>query len=166
MFVSKLKMASTFVLVLAAIAGTGVGAYYLHAQAPGSKPEVAKATKSADDMTALLKSRVAAAEKAYQGEFGELRLTRRMGNTIVWQGHPEEIYTWSVRWLQSQRKLTPKHEDQVAALEAHLKRMTELHMAVADMAKTLIPPHKEAEAEWYRLEAEMWLAEEKSAKAK
>src|SRR5579884_3358724 len=93
-------------------------------------------------------------------------LTTRIGNTLVWQGHPEEIYSWSVRWLQSQRKLSPKHEDQVVALEAHLKRMKELHKTVTELARELVPRYKEDEAEWYRLEAEIWLAEAKSANAK
>jgi RNA polymerase sigma factor (sigma-70 family) len=40
MFVSKLKMASDLVLMLAAIGGVGMGAYYLHAQDSAKPPEL------------------------------------------------------------------------------------------------------------------------------
>ena len=40
MFVTKLKMASAFVLMLAAIGGSGIGAYYLHAQDSAKSKEL------------------------------------------------------------------------------------------------------------------------------
>jgi RNA polymerase sigma factor (sigma-70 family) len=42
MFLSKIKVASAFVLVLAAIAGTGAGAYYLRAQDPPNQEPLPK----------------------------------------------------------------------------------------------------------------------------
>jgi hypothetical protein len=130
------------------------------------KPEPAKDAKSPDEMTALLKARVAAAEKAYQGEWDGLGQTRRVGNVLSWVGQPENVYTWSVRWLKAQQDLSSKHEDQVAALEAHLKRMTELQKQVKMLSKDLVPRFKEDEAEWYRLEAQLWLAKAKQVKDK
>ncbi|MHB1423446.1 MAG: hypothetical protein ACYC3I_09690 [Gemmataceae bacterium] len=126
------------------------------------KQNEVKETKPAIDMTALLKARVAAAEKAYRGEFEGLRKTRRFGNILVQvTDNPENVYVWSVRWLQAQRELSPKHEDHVAALEAHLKRMTDLHAEIKTLSADLMPRFKVDEAEWYRLEAELWLAKAK-----
>lgn len=185
MLLSKLKMVMGFVLMLAAIAGAGAGAYCLRAQAPAptsegpspkrgpkeddkkdKKPEAAKDTKPKNDMTALLKARFAAAEKAYRGEWAGFSQTRRFGDVLSGVAQPENTYVWSVRWLHAQRALSPKYEDQVAALEAHFKRMTELHKAVKELSTDLMPKCKETEAEWYRLEAEIWLAKAKQAKAK
>jgi hypothetical protein len=124
------------------------------------KPEPKKeATKPADEMTTLLKVRVAAAEKAYRGEWDELRTS---GATA----QPENIYTWSVRWLKAQRDLSAKPEDHVSALEAHLKRMTELRKVVEALPKNLVPRFKTDEAEWYRLEAQLWLTKAKQANVK
>lgn len=107
------------------------------------KPEPAKGATTADEMTVILKARVALAEKAYREAFAE---------------KPEDVYRWSVRWLQAQRDVSPKHEDHVAALEAHLKRMTELQKQVKMLSKSRT---KENDAEWYRLEAQLWLAKAK-----
>src|SRR5262249_38403673 len=107
-----------------------------------------------------LKARVALAQKGYEAAVPLLRRTQRFGNTLVPVGKPEDVYNWSVRWLQAQRDLSSKHEDQVAALEAHLKRMTELQKQVEDM-KLLMSPIQEDGAEWYRLEAKLWLKQTK-----
>ena len=126
------------------------------------KPEPPKDAKSGEEVAALLKSRVALAEKAYQTAFESLTRTQRAGNVLIYVGHPEEVYAWSVRWLEAQRDLSPKHEDQVAALEAHLKRMTALKEKVTSLSRDLLPPIKLDEAEWYRLEAQLWLTKAKA----
>lgn len=129
---------------------------------PEIKPRPAKTT---EERTALLKARVAAAERAYHGEFRGLQQTRRHGNILsLVNENPETICIWSVRWLQAERALKPKPEDQVAALEAHFKRMAELKRAVKRMTADLIPVYKADEVEWYLLEAELWLGEAKAAK--
>lgn len=131
------------------------------------KPEPVKVAKPAEEITALLNARVATAAKTYQAAFDGLSRTRRVGNVLILDTEkPEEVYTWSVRWLQAQRELSAKYEDQIAALEAHLKRMTELKKAVKDLTKDLMPRIKEDEAEWYRLEAQIWLAKAKAEQAK
>jgi hypothetical protein len=126
------------------------------------KPEPAKEAKPADEKTAILKTRVALAEKGFNATLETLTRTQRVGNVLVYDGHPEDVYAWSVRWLQASRDLSTKHEEHVAALEAHLKRMTELKKKVKELTKDLIPLIKEDEAEWYRLEAQLWLAKEKA----
>jgi hypothetical protein len=126
------------------------------------KPEPAKEAKAADEMTMLHKTRVALAEKGYNVALETLTRTQRAGNVLVYVGQPDDVYTWSVRWLQAQRDLSTKHEEHVAALEAHLKRMTELKQKVKELSRDLIPPIKADEAEWYRLEAQLWLSKEKA----
>jgi hypothetical protein len=124
------------------------------------KPEPAKETKPADEKTALLKARVAVADKAYHEAWEEFGRTQRIGNVLVLIGKPEDVYTWSVRLLQAQRDVSTKHEEHIAALEAHLKRVTDLQNRVKMAAKELLSPRAESEAEWYRLEAQLWLAKE------
>jgi len=126
------------------------------------KPEPAKETKIADDMAAVLKARVTVAEKGYHEAWEDFGRTQRFGNVLILVGKPEDVYTWSIRWLKAQRDLSTKHEDHVAALEAHLKRMSELQNRVKQVSKDLLPPRAESEAEWYRLEAQLWLAKEKA----
>jgi hypothetical protein len=131
------------------------------------KPEPAKDTKTADEVTALLKARAAVAERAYRAASEGLTRTKKLGNVLILVTEkPEDVYIWSVRWLQAQRDLSPKHEDQVVALEAHLQRMTELKKQIQMLSRDLLLPVKVDEAEWYRLEAELWLAKAKQAKAK
>jgi len=40
--------------------------------------------------------------------------------------------------------------------------MTELQKRVKSISKDLLQPRMESEAEWYRLEAQLWLAKEKA----
>jgi hypothetical protein len=126
------------------------------------KPEPAKEAKAADEAAALLKAGIAVAEKAYHEAWEDFGRTQRFGNVLVLVGKPEDVYTWSVRWLKAQRDLCTTHEQHVAALEAHLKRMTELQNRVKSVGKDLLSPRSESEAEWYRLEAQLWLAKEKA----
>jgi hypothetical protein len=128
--------------------------------------EPAKDSNTADDVSALLKTRVALAEKGYRNTFEGLTRTQRFGNVLIPIAKPDEVYAWSIRWLQAQRELSPKHEDQVAALEAHLQRVTKLQEKVKLLVRDLMPPSKADEAEWYRLEAQLWLARAKRAKAR
>ncbi|HZV07109.1 MAG TPA: hypothetical protein VE999_18655 [Gemmataceae bacterium] len=130
------------------------------------KPEPAKDTKAAEEVTALLKARVAVAEKAYHEAWEELGRTQRFGNVLILVGKPEDVYTWSVRLLQAQRDLSSKYEEQIAALEAHLKRMTDLQKRVKMVNKDLLQPKAESETEWYRLEAQLWLAQAKAKQPK
>jgi hypothetical protein len=130
------------------------------------KPEPAKDAKTADEVAMLLKARIAVAEKAYHEAWEELGRTQRFGNVLILVGKPEDVYTWSVRLLQAQRDLSSKYEEQIAALEAHLKRMTELQKRVKMAVKDLLQPKAESEAEWYRLEAQLWMVQSKAKQLK
>ena len=131
------------------------------------KPEVAPNANTIDDIPTILKARVVVAEKAYRTAFEGLTRTKRIGNVLVQiTEKPEDVYIWSVRWLQAQRELSAKPEDQIAALEAHLKRMVELKKQIEMLSRDLMPLPRVDEAEWYRLEAQLWLAKAKQAKAK
>jgi hypothetical protein len=126
------------------------------------KTDPPKGTKATEEIAALLKARVTVAEKAYHEAWEEFGQTQKFGNSLVLLGKPEDVHIWSVRWLQAQRALSTKHEEHVAALEAHLQRMTELQKRVKSISKDLLQPRMESEAEWYRLEAQLWLAKEKA----
>jgi len=101
------------------------------------------------------------AEKVCCESWERLGRTQKFGNVLVLVGKPEDVYTWSVRWLTAQRDLSSKPEERITALEAHLKRMTELQNRIKSLNKDLLQPRAEAEAEWYRLEAQLWVAKEK-----
>ncbi len=133
------------------------------AQPPAPKEaEPDRTPKPADEITALRKARVALAQKGYEAAVPAVRQTQRVGNVLVQVGKPEEVYRWSVRWLQAERELSPKKADQVAALEAHLKRMTELEKMIKALSLDLLPKQVMLDGEWYRLEAQLWLAEAKA----
>lgn len=151
-------------LLVAAAASTFSSAHGLRAAPPAKGG--AKGAAAEDETTVLLQESAAIAEKAYRAEFEGLTKTRRIGGVLVQVTRsPEEVYTWSVRWLKAQQELSAKPEDQIAALEAHLERMGELKATVKQLVADLLPPVKTDEAEFYRLEAELWLARAKSKRA-
>ncbi len=174
MFMNKLKIAVALFVILGVLS-SGLFAHRAigdkpqqnrpqEAAKPEGVPAPAKDAKPADEMTTLLKARVALAQKAYETadkSFGEVK---RIGAVNVLVTKPEEVYSWSVRWLHAERDLNPKGADHVAALEGHLKRMTQLEKKVKNLVPSLLPEPAEFEAEWYRLEAELWLAQAKAKK--
>jgi RNA polymerase sigma factor (sigma-70 family) len=184
MFLSKIKFALIVVLILGLV-GSGLGflAHHSKAQQPvpvpaagedkakakeseaKPKPKADKPAKDPKDRAALLKARVVAAEKVYQAVFEGLSRTRRVGNNLIQiTQNPEEAYLWSVRWLQAERALKPKPEDQIAALQEHLQRMTKLKEVIEQLSRDLMFGFNNDKAEWYQLEAELWLQEAKAAK--
>jgi HlyD family secretion protein len=120
--------------------------------------EPAKESKPADVIAALHQAQIALAQKGYAAAVEKLARTEKSGERLVWQGKPEEVYRWSLTWLQAQRDLGPKPEERVAALEGHLGRMTELKKRIGELDKDLVPRRDEFEVERYRIEAELWLA--------
>jgi hypothetical protein len=69
----------------------------------------------------------------------------------------ERVYLWSCRWLDAERGLGTQKADHVAALTAHRDRMTALH----EMARRhggLVAPMEVTATDYYRAEAEEWLA--------
>ena len=90
-----------------------------------------------------------------------------------WQRHlqePESVpgdvgyfYNWSVRWLQAERDLAPTKANQIAALEGHLKRMQFWkELLVRSVKDGMSAPYEASAADFFRLEAEDWLAAAKS----
>lgn len=85
----------------------------------------------------------------------------------------ERFYTWSRRWMEAEKDRSSKRSDQIAAVQAHLDRMRRLEEGgiIRDLAKranttfgnvSLPPGEFRTSLEFYRLEAESWLAKAKS----
>jgi uncharacterized protein (TIGR03067 family) len=110
---------------------------------------------------ALLKTRLEAAQKAYDAAMESLQQTRRTDGVLAPVSNPEEVYTWSVRRLCAQRDMSGNTEDQIAALQNHLNRMKELQQRVAKLHEGgLISAMGPPSAAWYVAEAELWLTRE------
>jgi hypothetical protein len=125
----------------------------------------AQKEESSTELDALKKARLQAAQKAYQQAINGMDQTKRSGNMLIVLAKPEEVYSWSVRWLRAQQDVNSTRENQVAALEAHLKRMKEVQPRAAAMEQAGLATVLEvAAAEFYRTEAELWLAQEKAKK--
>jgi hypothetical protein len=75
---------------------------------------------------------------------------------------PEDLYTWSVRWLQTDRDMNPKPADEVVALTAHLQRIAALKDKVETLVPDVLPKEAATNVEWYRLEAQLWLEKAKA----
>ncbi len=75
------------------------------------------------------------------------------------------FHDWSVRWMQAERDLSKTKAEEITALEEHLKRMNHhkelLDQAVKDEAAA---PYVAIQAEFFRLEAEDWLAVARAGK--
>jgi hypothetical protein len=132
------------------------------AKAKAATQQPAKPTQTAD-VKALLKARAEAAQKTHSAALKSLTQTKRAGDLLIPMGKPEDVYIWSVRWLNAQRDLANKKEEQIAALVDHLRRMQELKQRVENLAKAgMVLPTAVNAVEFYRVEAEVWLAQEKA----
>lgn len=135
-------------------------AYWLGRPKELSAADPDKKAPATANAAAIYKAQAAVAEKAYRGEYEGLSRTRRFGNVLVpINQNPETVYLWSVRWLEAERQLAANREARAAACKAHLQRMTALKKAVEALATDLMPRMRIDEAEWYRLQAELSLAE-------
>ncbi len=124
--------------------------------------KIPQAPKKAD-MQALLKARLDLAKKGYgetSSHFGEVKRTYANVNILLVK--PEEIYTWSVRWLMAQREMSDKKEDQVAALDEHLKRVKDLERRVKPLVPEILPTAEATAAAFWVAEAEIRLAKAKA----
>jgi hypothetical protein len=97
-----------------------------------------KGSPTIDEETDLTKARTVLAKKGYEFAMGTLEETGRGRLAPVSFARPEAVYRWSVRWLQVEREMSPRPTDHRAALEAHLKRMTELDKLVERLQGTLV----------------------------
>lgn len=69
----------------------------------------------------------------------------------------EEVYRWSVRWLESQRDQKLKGKALAAALSAHVERMRTLETEVGSLVERgRLGTADRALARYARLEAEAW----------
>lgn len=115
------------------------------------------------ELKALVQARVDAARRTYDEAVKWSQQTRRAGDLILVLAKSEDVAAWSLRWLDAQREISGKQEDQIAALEAHLKRLKELQQRVAEMNKAgLVPSLDVSAVEFHCTEAELWLAREKA----
>jgi hypothetical protein len=172
MFLTKLKttMAALLVAVFVVAGAVAVGLTVLadepqpsKADKPATKEEKPpQAPQKAGDYAKLLKAKLDAAKEAYTRTWEGLGTVRRLGDTIFPIVHPEEVYTWSVRWLNAQRDMSDKRDDHIAALEEHIKRMKDVQKRVDAMTPSLIPAWSNSAAAWYLAEAELWLVKEKA----
>ena len=119
-----------------------------------------KGSQATDEETALIKARTALAKKGYEFAMATLEGTGRLSSLS--SARPEEVYRWSVRWLQVEREMSPRPTDHRAALEAHLKRMTELDKLVERLVREYMGDLAKLDAEWYVLEARVWLEQAKA----
>ena len=76
---------------------------------------------------------------------------------------PEQDYVWSRRLLEAERDAGGKMHDDHDALDAHLDRMKQLEALVKQSHRVgEASALHVAAAEYYRLEAEFWLAQAKA----
>jgi hypothetical protein len=114
------------------------------------------------DIAAIRAARLALARKGFANAFAAVKQVRRAGNVLFPVGKPEDAYRWSLRWLEAQRDASAKKEGHIAALQDHHERMRMLKADVAECVRDVLPQTEADAAEWYLLEAELWLAQMKA----
>jgi hypothetical protein len=76
-------------------------------------------------------------------------------------------YRWSRRWLEAEREMTDGKAEQVAACKGHLERMREMERIERELRRSRLNPVNElTAAEFYRVEAEIWLTQVQEATGK
>ena len=96
----------------------------------------------------LAADRVVAASKAYTAAVARLDVVP-----------PEDIYRWSMRWLDAQLDDPATGKAVPQAFAAHAKRMEDLETQVkASFQQGLKPAFDLASSSYYRIEAELWVA--------
>ncbi|HMC64674.1 MAG TPA: sigma-70 family RNA polymerase sigma factor [Gemmataceae bacterium] len=158
MFWSKVKNAVAAILVVGVLAiGAGVVSYPTWAarQPEEKKAEEKKAAapapeaKAEEHMTKLLKERVEAAQTVVDALEEVVRAGQRTG---------EVLGPASVQLLTAKRELTDNKADQLAAYQAHFKRMKEIEKTCKEQFDAgRIPSQVLGQAQYYRIEAEIWL---------
>jgi multidrug resistance efflux pump len=122
-----------------------------------------KETDRHGDLKALFQARLDAARKAYDEAVRSTQLAKRAQDLLIPLVRPGDVCFWSRRWLNAQRDMSAKKEDRIAALAGHLQRMKEMQQRVVEMNKNGLASSLEVTAvEFYRIEAELWLAREKA----
>jgi hypothetical protein len=113
---------------------------------PPAKPE-------GPAVRANAKARLEAARQVYEG-----RLTRYK-NQGDFPLDLEQHFMWSRRWAEAQLELAPNRKESLAAVQSHVDRMKWLKKTIENEIKASVRPRYDASAaEFYRLDAERWLA--------
>ncbi len=133
-----------------------------HDQHTSQKENTPQASQKTDGSAKLQKSRLDAAKATYTGTWEDLGTVWRLGNAIFPIVRPEEVFTWSVRWLNAEREMSDKRDEHIAALEEHIKRMKDIQKRVDAMTPTLLPAWSTSATAWYVADAEIGLAKEKA----
>jgi hypothetical protein len=133
-------------LVVLGVAGLGlVMTSFLSADSPKKG--------AGTDIKKLAQARVEAAHQAYN-------VAVKLWKDGQPGARPEDVYSWSARWLNAQRDLSSKKEDHVSALGEHLQRMQQVvGIARAFFKAGQGSPLGVAAAVYYLREAEFWLAQ-------
>jgi hypothetical protein len=114
--------------------------------------------EAANVLARLAVQRRDAARKAYEVLWLDYR-ERRTSEDL--------LYRWSLRWLESEKDLSDQQADQVAAYQGHFERMRDLDRLIRRLQGSGQSTIEEiSAAEYYRIEAEVWLLKAKEAKKK
>jgi len=88
---------------------------------------------------------------------------------LTWQYYQQsrvgsfDVYVWSRLLLDAKRGVSGRQADQIAAYEEHLDRMKKLETLIKKVRRLGFGRSSDVGAsEYYRIEAEYWLAEAKS----
>jgi hypothetical protein len=164
------RRAKVFAFVLAVVA---LSADQAVSQEPPREDKAGVASKQLpqnEAVTRLLKTQLAATQKAYQAALDTLAVQNIGGLLVQVKGdtkaRPDLAYTWSVRWLHAQRDLGETKEQRTAAFVEHQKRMKQLRgtvrTLVGDGSGGILQASDVPAAEWYLAEAELWLLKEQA----
>ncbi len=121
-----------------------------------------RADKQADNALA----RADAARRVYEG-----LLAPNTSATPTGKGNPstgpdyDQIYAWSLRWMQAAQDVSDKREDRISAVQAHVDRMRKLEDVVrAQREKQSASDADVAATQYFRLQAEADLMKLQAAK--
>ncbi len=147
----RLTRHAAFWVTAVAITVTAAGAVYRLTGAEPSGQKDPPPAKAADAEAALKKAMLEDARKVYEMDLARYRAGQALGG--------EELYLWSVRWLEADLDLTTDAAAKTTALKAHLDRMKEVEKMAANLAKTGQGRESDAAAgRYYRAQAELWAA--------
>ena len=136
--------------VLLALAGPAV-----RAGGPAAAGQAPAANKAPDGQIALKKALLTVARNTYE----QFLQRRRLG---LADPGAETYYLWSRRWLDAQLDLAGNKEERAAAYRDHLGRMRDVEQKARAQARAGQAEGAGASAaEYFRLQAELWLARAK-----
>jgi hypothetical protein len=128
-------------------------------QAAPSK-EAGKQAGGAGEEARLRKALLDAARKTFKQEMERFRGGLASGN-------PEKLYLWSRRWLDAELDVAKTREARVAAYGDHPQRMRGLEKTAQAFARSGQGHTADAQAaEFFRIQAELWLVRAKKQNPK